>query len=63
MPPRDEKESSKTVTQASEREADLHRLDRMLDEPVVNPRYGGMTMRKMVRNVVLRRDDSTSESE
>jgi len=34
------------------------RLDKMLDEPVINKRYGGMTMREMVRKVVLRRDDS-----
>lgn len=33
------------------------RLDAMLDEPVRNERYGGMTMREMVRKVVLRRDD------
>lgn len=37
------------------------RLDRMLDEPSVNQRYGGMTMREMVRKVVLRRDDSTQK--
>ena len=33
------------------------RLDAMLDEPSRNQRYGGMTMREMVRKVVLRRDD------
>ena len=33
------------------------RLDAMLDGPVRNQRYGGMTMREMVRKVVLRRDD------
>lgn len=33
----------------------------MLDEPVENPRYGGMTMRDMVRKVVLRRDDPVQE--
>lgn len=33
------------------------RLDAMLDEPSRNQRYGGMTMRDMVRKVVLRRDD------
>lgn len=33
------------------------RLDAMLDEPVRNERYVGMTMREMVRKVVLRRDD------
>ncbi|MDE2770802.1 MAG: hypothetical protein OXI44_06465 [Bacteroidota bacterium] len=37
------------------------RLDRMMDEPSVNERYGGMTMREMVRKVVLRRDDSAQE--
>lgn len=37
------------------------RLDAMLDEPVRNPRYGGMTMREMVRKVVLRRDDQTKK--
>ena len=39
----------------------------MMDEPVVNERYGGITMRDMVRKVVLRRtdpvDDPVSESE
>ena len=43
------------------------RLDEMLDEPCVNPRYSGMTTREMVRKVELRRDDpmddSVSESE
>lgn len=34
----------------------------MMDEPVVNERYGGMTMREMVRKVVLRRDDSVDDS-
>lgn len=33
------------------------RLDAMLDESSRNQRYGGMTMRDMVRKVVLRRDD------
>ena len=33
------------------------RLDAMLDEPSRNQRYGGMTMCKMVRKVVLRRND------
>ena len=33
------------------------RLDAMMDEPCVNERYGGMTMRQMVRRVVLRRTD------
>ncbi len=37
------------------------RLDRMLDEPSVNKRYGGMTMREMVRKVVLRRDDQAEK--
>lgn len=37
------------------------RLDAMLDEPVRNQRYGGMTMREMVRKVVLRRDDQAEE--
>lgn len=37
------------------------RLDRMLDEPSRNKRYGGMTMREMVRKVVLRRDDSAQK--
>lgn len=37
------------------------RLDRMLDEPSINKRYEGMTMRQMVRKVVLRRDDSVQE--
>ena len=37
--------------------AELDRLDRMMDEPVVNERYGGMTMREMVRKAVLRRSD------
>lgn len=37
------------------------RLDAMLDEPVENPRYGGMTLRDMVRKVVLRRDDPVQE--
>ena len=35
------------------------RLDAMLDEPSRNQRYGGMTMREMVRKVVLRREDET----
>ena len=47
-------------------DAELNRLDRMLDEPVPNKRYGGMPMREMVRKVVIRRvdraDDSISES-
>lgn len=33
----------------------------MLDEPSVNKRYGGMTMREMVRKVVLRRDDQAEK--
>lgn len=37
------------------------RLDAMLDEPSRNPRYGGMTMREMVRKVVLRRDDQAEK--
>lgn len=37
------------------------RLDRMLDEPSRNKRYEGMTMRQMVRKVVLRRDDSAQK--
>ena len=37
------------------------RLDAMLDEPSRNERYGGMTMREMVRKVVLRRDDKTEK--
>lgn len=39
------------------------RLDAMLDEPVRNERYGGMTMREMVRKVVLRRDNRAEERE
>ena len=39
------------------------RLDAMLDEPCRNERYGGMTMREMVRKVVLRRDDPIDERE
>ncbi|MYF40385.1 MAG: hypothetical protein F4221_05970 [Rhodothermaceae bacterium] len=43
------------------------RLDGVLDEPCVNLRYSGMTMREMVKKVELRRDDpmddSVSESE
>ena len=39
----------------------------MMDEPVPNPRYGGITMREMVRTVVLRKgdpgDDSITETE
>ena len=35
----------------------------MLDEPVRNERYGGMTMREMVRKVVLRKDDRAEERE
>lgn len=37
-------------------------LDRLLDEPSMNPRYGGMTMREMVRKVVLRRDGGSKDS-
>ena len=37
------------------------RLDNLLDESSLNPRYGGMTMRDMVRRVVLRRDDPVQE--
>ena len=37
------------------------RLDAMLDEPSRNPRYGGMTMREMVRKVVLRRGDQVEK--
>ena len=37
------------------------RLDAMLDEPSRNQRYGGMTMREMVRKVVLRRDDQAEK--
>ena len=37
------------------------RLDRMLDEPSINKRYEGMTMRQMVRKVVLRRDGSAQK--
>lgn len=37
------------------------RLDAMLDEPVRNELYGGMTMREMVRKVVLRRDDQAEK--
>ena len=54
---KDEEESQDT---------ELNRLDRIMDEPVINERYGGMTMRDMVRKVVLRRDNpvdgSTSKS-
>lgn len=39
------------------------RLDAMLDEPCRNQRYGGMTMREMVRKVVLRRDDQTEKGQ
>ena len=41
--------------------ADLDRLDRMMDEPVVHERFGGMTMREMVRKAVLRRSDSVDD--
>ena len=37
------------------------RLDKMLDEPSLSKRYGGMTMREMVRKVMLRRDDTVQE--
>ena len=33
------------------------RMDELLDEPCANPRYGGLTLREVVRKVVLRRDD------
>lgn len=39
------------------------RLDAMLDKPVRNERYGGMTMREMVRKVVLRRNDEAEKRE
>ena len=32
-----------------------------MDEPSVNPRYGGMTMCEMVRKVVLRRSDPVDD--
>ncbi len=35
----------------------------MLDKPVRNERYGGMTMREMVRKVVLRRNDEAEKRE
>ena len=37
------------------------RLDAMLDEPSRNQCYGGMTMREMVRKVVLHRDDQAEK--
>ena len=40
-----------------------NRLDAMLDEPCRNERYGGMTMREMVRKVVLRRDDQAEKGQ
>ncbi|MDE2826608.1 MAG: hypothetical protein OXL40_04755 [Bacteroidota bacterium] len=36
-------------------------LNKMLDEPSLNNRYGGMTMREVVRKVILRRDDTVQE--
>ena len=31
-------------------------VDALLDEPCVNPRYGGMTMRQVIKKVVLRKN-------
>ena len=57
-----EKQSSKAEIEAEfDRISSQSRLDAMLDKPVRNPRYGGMTMREMVRKVVLRRDDQADE--
>ena len=39
------------------------RLDAMPDKPCMNERYGGLTMRQMVRKVVLRRVDLVQERE
>ena len=54
MRPRDEKDLSNAATQNLELKAGLNRLDRIMDEPVVNERYSEMTMREMARKVVLR---------
>lgn len=37
------------------------RLDKMLDEPSLNNHFGVMTMREMVRKVILRRDYTVQE--
>ncbi|MCY4205249.1 MAG: hypothetical protein OXE92_05940 [Bacteroidetes bacterium] len=39
------------------------RIDQLLDEPVANPRYGGLTMREVVRKGLLRKQDPVPHPE
>ncbi|MCY4275797.1 MAG: hypothetical protein OXE41_10465 [Gammaproteobacteria bacterium] len=39
------------------------RIDQLLDEPVANPRYGGLTMREIVRKGLLRKEDPVPQPE
>ena len=53
MPHKDNKDSQ---------DVELNRLDGLMDELAANERYGGMTMREMVRKVVLQRDNPVDDS-
>ncbi|MXZ17713.1 MAG: hypothetical protein F4Y81_05710 [Rhodothermaceae bacterium] len=62
MPSQDEKKSGNITIRSSELEARLDRLDRMMDEPCANPRYGGLTLREAVRKQFLNEDAEKQKS-